>query len=527
MIAASVQPQCPAEAERFQRNFRFGSPYADLKIRSIRGGAVMLVAQGCRFAIQLISTMILARLLTPTDFGLVTMVIAITSFVSMFKDLGLSQATIQHPHITHAQVSTLFWVNLVLSAALMLLVAALAPAISWFYAEPRLQGITLVLAATFIVSGSAVQHQALLRRQMRLGAIAAIETVSYCLGTVTAVVLAYWGASYWSLVAVTPVATAVSTLLVWLFCTWRPGAPSRGTGLRAMLAFGGNISIYNAVSCLARSADRIFIGWACGASPVGLYSKAQQLLLLPLSQVSTPLHNVVVPALSRLQDHPLHFQRYFTAALNGILWITAPCVALLAACSDELIRIVLGPQWTEASVLFRILAASALVQPLHYMVPWVLVSLGRTDRLLRWGIGSSLMMVIAFLAGLPFGPQGVAVGYFLAFTVLGLPWTIFYGLAGLQLNRRVIFRSMASPLLCSSVMFLVAASACAATSGLGLCTRLVVASSAAALAVALLVAVVRPVRQELKTLIDGIVSLLFASNFKHGHGSLAISSPAC
>ncbi len=156
--------------EFFQNNF-FDTEYlkADLKGRSVRGGAVTMAAQGIKFFLQIGSTVVLARLLTPEDFGLIAMVTAVTGFVMMFKDMGLSMATVQRAEIDHAQISTLFWINVVLSLAFMLLTATLAPAIAWFYSEPRLTWITLALAGAFIFSGFTVQHQALLRRQMNFG----------------------------------------------------------------------------------------------------------------------------------------------------------------------------------------------------------------------------------------------------------------------------------------------------------------------------------------------------------------------
>src|SRR5690606_19203223 len=157
-----------------------------LRRRTMRGGAITVSSQGVKFALRLGSTAVLARLLTPADFGLIAMVTVVTGFVEMFKDAGLSMATIQRERITHAQVSTLFWINVALSALIMLLIAALAPAIAWFYGEPRLLPITLALSGTMIFGGLAVQHQALLRRQMQFGRLATIEITSMAAGIAAA-----------------------------------------------------------------------------------------------------------------------------------------------------------------------------------------------------------------------------------------------------------------------------------------------------------------------------------------------------
>ena len=137
----------------------------------------------------MVSTVILARLLTPEDFGLVAMVTAITGFMVIFKDMGLSMATIQRPEIRHEQVSTLFWINVAVSFVIMLLTAIIAPAIAWFYGRPRLVWITLAFSIGFIFGGLTIQHQALLKRNMRFGTLAAIDIISILGSIIVGVVL--------------------------------------------------------------------------------------------------------------------------------------------------------------------------------------------------------------------------------------------------------------------------------------------------------------------------------------------------
>jgi hypothetical protein len=157
------------------RHFRTEHLKADIKGRAARGGALTVASQGVKFVVQMGATVVLARLLTPADYGLIGMVAVVIGFVSIFKDMGLSAATIQKEEITPAQISTLFWVNVAVSAAVMLVTAALAPVIAWFYKEPRLALITVGYAAGFITGGLTVQHEALLRRQMRFAALAVLE----------------------------------------------------------------------------------------------------------------------------------------------------------------------------------------------------------------------------------------------------------------------------------------------------------------------------------------------------------------
>ena len=172
-------------------------PTHHLKGRTVRGGTVTIATQGCKFVLQMASAVVLASLLTPQDYGLFGMVTVFTGFVSIFNDMGLSMTTLQVAEINHRQISTLFWVNVVISVTITLLTAAIAPTIAWFYGEPRLTLITLALASGFIFGDLSIQHRARSNRQMRFAALAAIDITSMLMNRATAVVSAWYGSGYW------------------------------------------------------------------------------------------------------------------------------------------------------------------------------------------------------------------------------------------------------------------------------------------------------------------------------------------
>src|SRR2546423_1547254 len=173
---------CGETCEANDHHFRTDELLVNLKVRTISSGFTTVAAQAVQFVLTLCSTMILARLLTPGDFGLVAMVFTVMGFVRVFKDAGLSAATVQREGINHAQVSNLFWINVVASASMTLVIAAAAPVVAWIYREPRLVGITLALSATFLLAGSIVPHQALLNRRMRFRAVPLAQVASTCIG---------------------------------------------------------------------------------------------------------------------------------------------------------------------------------------------------------------------------------------------------------------------------------------------------------------------------------------------------------
>ena len=430
-----------AQNQKVVDSFRTDHLMADLKGRSVRGGVVTMGAQGFRIVLNTGSTMVLARLLTPADFGLIAMVTAIVGFVDMFKDAGLSTATVQREHITHAQVSTLFWINVVLSLAAMTVVTALAPVIAWFYGEPRLCSITLVLAANFIFGGLTVQHQALLRRQMKFTVLAATDILSMVAGIATAIGMAWQGFGYWALVGMTAGKAFANCSLVWAFSKWRPGLPRRGTGVRSMLMFGGNITGFSLINYISRNADNVLIGWWWGAASLGMYSKAYSLLMLPIYQINGPISSVALPALSRLQHQPEKYRTYFCNALTLMSFFSMPLCLFLFASAESMVLLMLGEQWTVLIPIFRALAPAALAGTLNIVTGWVSISLNRTDRQLRWGCVLATCLMGAFLAGIAWGPLGVSVAY--SVTYVSLRWPgIMYVISGSHVSSLDIWNSI-------------------------------------------------------------------------------------
>jgi PST family polysaccharide transporter len=267
-----------AEAS-FSSHFSTEHLLSDLKRHTVSGGFVTGSAQVAKFVLNLGSTVVLARLLTPRDFGLVAMVTAVTGFLTIFRHAGLATPTIQREHITHAQVSNLFWVNLCVSGICMVIAAALAPVLAWFYHNPRLVAITLALSVTFLIGGFRVQHLALLRRQLRFKALAIIDVGSMALGVAVAIVMAVMGFGYWSLVGLSLATELGSFILTGSISQWRPQWPSRRSGVRPLLTFGLHQTAASLIFSVARSSDTLLVGRFYGAGAVGLYTRGAALVI--------------------------------------------------------------------------------------------------------------------------------------------------------------------------------------------------------------------------------------------------------
>jgi PST family polysaccharide transporter len=408
------------------RHFRTDHLNADLGARSAKGGVVTVAAQLCKFVLSTLSAIVLARLLTPQDYGLIGMVAILVGFLGMFQYLGLSTATIKWSELNHEQVSTLFWLNIGLSTAIMLLAIAAAPLAAWFYKEPRLVGITIGYAISILITGLAIQHEAILIRQMRFAITAAIEISAIAIGLSAAIVAAIYGAGYWALVINQLVLATVTVIGTWTACRWRPGLPTRSAGVRSMVSYGGNVTGFNLMSYLARNLDNLLLGKFWGAYQLGVYSRAYQMLLMPMGQINAPLMSVAVPALSRLSDSPARYRKAFLNILEKVAMITMPGVVFMIATSDWLVLFLLGPKWTDTGRIFMLLGIAAIMQPVTRATLWLFTTQGRAREYFVWGIISAAIAVASIIGGLRWGAFGVAAGYAASDLLLTTPLLFWY-----------------------------------------------------------------------------------------------------
>ena len=369
--------------------------------------------------------MVLARLLAPEEFGLVAMVTTVMGFLRIFQDAGLSTATVQRREITHGQVSNLFWVNVGVGGVITLLVAASAPGIAWFYHEPRLEGITLVLSITFLLASSTVQHVALLNRQMRFGAIALIDTVSMLAGYLTGTGIALLGYGYWALVGANVIQLTIRFVLAWLVSGWRPQLPSRNTQTRHLLTFGANLTAGTLMLSIARGGDNLLIGRFFGAAqsafiPGPPFSSSDR-----CNNSCSQSIQWSIPALSRVQTEHDRYRRAFLQVFEAIALMSFLLTGLLLALAHPLTLAVLGPKWEAAAVIFANLTIAALTYPPTSASTWLFASQGRGK---DWVLASSIISIVtfsSFLVGLPFGPAGVAISYSASCVLIQAPFVYY------------------------------------------------------------------------------------------------------
>lgn len=422
-----------------------------LQRRVLHGSGLVLTGQAVRLSLQLGSTVLLARLLAPEAFGLVAMVAAFTSLFMLFG-LALTPAIVQSEHPTGQQLSFLFWLNLGLALVLMLAFSALGPMLVWLYGDSRLSAIAAASALIFPLGSAAAIHRGLLIRQLRLGALVAIDLAALAGGLLLAIALAWAGGSLWALVLMPLAQASLHLLGVWRTCRWRPGPPALGDGVGQLVRFGRDLLGVAVLNHLLRELDKVAIGIWYGPAALGLYARACQIYLLPASQLITPLHDVIVPALSRLTGDRDRYVRLFIGSLAALTCIAAALALLLLRDADWIVQMLLGSQWHAAAPVVRGLAAAVAAQPLLAAVGWALISLGESGRYWRLARITGLVQGSALLVALPFGLVAVALSLSLSTWCIAVPLAV----RALHRSRLVLgwaaILATAPPLLCACLL---------------------------------------------------------------------------
>ena len=407
--------------------FEENKPSAGLGRTSLVSGVTFVAARGVNIILQVASTILLARLLSPYDFGLVAMVLALVGFAPLLIDLGTTDASTQKTHITEGDISTLFWLNLAIGVVLTVLLAGGSGLIAVVFGEPALTGIALVSSLTFIMAAVSTQHYALMRRAMQFRHLAIIDITANVVGTLVAIAMAFTGWGYWALVA-KPIVTAVLIAVgVWVSCPWVPGRPRLTPEVKELVSFGMGVTGFTMTDYLARSADRLALGYFYGPGPLGYFQNAFLLYTNLLSILTEPLHNIAASGLSKLRNDVDELRRSWATALSSVSFISAAIFSVLAVTGQDFVVLLLGEKWAPAGPLLSIFAVRGIAHSVERTLGWLHVAAGRSDRWMRWGLFSAVCQLVALVAGLPFGLMGVAIAYTIVMFGLFVPALVYAG----------------------------------------------------------------------------------------------------
>lgn len=395
--------------------------------RAARGSSVTVATQGVRAVLQIAAVVVLARLLDPADFGLVAMVTAVIGIADLVRDFGLSQAAITAKTLSREQQSSLFWVGTGLGAGCTVVALASAPLIAAGYGQPRLTDVVLALAGVFTLSGASTQFRADLARELRFVALGVADVGAQLVGIIVAVVAALAGWGLWALVAQQLSVALVGLVVVAAASTFRPVAPHRGGEVRHFFRFGGAVLGTQAITYATKNVDTVALGAIWGASPLGLYTRAYQLLMAPLNQINAPMTRVALPVLTRVAPEPATYARYLARAQLVACYLTATVFAVAAALAWPLVEVLFGPRWSGVAPIFAVLAIGGIFRAVAQIAYWIFLSSGRPGAQLKLSLVTGPATVALILAGLPWGAIGVASGHSVAHLLV---WVVQLAVAG-------------------------------------------------------------------------------------------------
>ena len=392
-----------------------------LRRHAVRGAGVTVFAQGLVFATQLISTVVLARLLMPSDFGLVTMVTTFSLVLMNFGQNGYAEAVMQREEMDHFLASNLFWITSGAGLFLAIGFAAFGPLLSRFYGDPRVVRVAAVVSLTIFLSSISVVHVALLKRALRFSITSALDVVTTVVSVGVSVLLALKGWGYWALVAALIIRPAVQCLGAWSQCTWLPSLPRRVRGTGSVVRFALHVYGRFSFNYTTRNTDNLLVGWRFGSVSLGFYKKAYDLFLLPANQLLLPVSDVVLSTLSRLERGSAEYRRYFLNGLSILAFVGLGVGAVLTLVGKDLIRLLLGEKWGPAGYIFTFFCPGIGIMLIYFTSGLIHLSIGRADRWFRWVILEFGVTVLLFCLGLRWGAVGIASAWSASFWILFVP----------------------------------------------------------------------------------------------------------
>lgn len=387
----------------------------------------LVAARAINAIVQVGTTILLARLLSPHDYGLVGVVTAMVAFAPLLVDLGTTDASVQKAHTTRGEISALFWLNIAIGGVCTLIFAAASGLIARLFGEPDMADIALVSSLTFILTAMTIQHYALLRRAMDFRVLAINDTVANLLSSIVAIAMAFTSWGYWALVAKPLFTLAFTAIGAWISCPWLPGRPRFTEGVKSLVRFGLGVTGFTVSDSIVRSADRVAIGYFYGPGPAGYYQNAFLLYGNVLGILTESLHNVAVASLSKLRDNLEDLKRSWSAALSTVSFVSAGVFAGLAVTGQDFVVMLLGEKWAETGPLLCLFAIRGIAQATERSLGWLHVVAGRSDRWAKWGLVSAAFQILALVVGLPFGPLGVAIAYAIVTYGLCVPALAYSG----------------------------------------------------------------------------------------------------
>ncbi|MCX5833099.1 MAG: MOP flippase family protein [Deltaproteobacteria bacterium] len=421
--------------------------------KTLSGIAWNAASRVLNIGLQFVITIFLARLLTPADFGLVGMVIVFTGFAHVLSDPGFASALIQKRDIEESHLSSVFWLNILIGILLSGLFLSFSSLVAGFYHEPRLSAIVALIASIFFIQSFKMVPLTLLIRSLEFRKLAVVDTVTTLLAGVTAIVLALSGYGVWSLVWQTVVSAFASMIIVWWVSGWKPHLLFEFGAIRELLKFSMNLFGFNLYQYWVKNIDNLLIGKFIGSAGLGIYSRAYDILLMPVNQISATVGQVMFPALSKIKDDKDRFKDVYLEAMSGVAFIAFPLMMGLFVVADSFVLTLYGEKWSQMIPIVKVFCLLGVIYSIAATAGWIYSAQGRTDWLLLWGLGSGALIMISIAFGVYLGtPLAVAI----SIAVVSGAIHIYpqFTIPGKLINMGLpdVLRSVSGIFFCSSIM---------------------------------------------------------------------------
>jgi PST family polysaccharide transporter len=420
------------------------------------GARLTILTKFIDYIVATICTVILARLLTPDDFGLVTIVMTVGLLLRNFGVNGFSEAIIQEDRLNHEKLNSLFWVHLCFNSILAILFLLSTPLIIWFYNEGRIKPIIYAMSVTIILPCFSTPNISLLKRNLLYSKFSLISLLQNIISSLLGVILGFAGAGYWAIVVRRSSIPLLGAIGGWIWCSWRPSKPHFSKSISHMVKFGVHTYGNFAMTYLRKNIDTILVAKYFGSDQLANYDRAYHLFLMPLNQLGTPLKSVALPLLSKLRDDPAKFLRYYSKSISIFAFIGMLISSVITVIGKDFVVLLLGPKWHVAGDVLTFFGPAIGCMLLYQSIPWVHLALGNADRLFKWGILSVVIFMISIIIGLKFGTLGVAAGTTLSFYLLLVPG-LWYALRPLKYSIIgaviVIFKQILSASISIGICF--------------------------------------------------------------------------
>jgi O-antigen/teichoic acid export membrane protein len=394
-----------------------GPPRRDLRDLVVRGVGWMMASQVSIQVVGLVTSIIIARFLTPRDVGLAAMGVVFVNLALLLADAGVAATIVQRPTLTEDDKSTAFWATMALGLGLTLAGIGLSWPIADFYGEPRVQPIFAALSFAYLFTAPGIVQGALLTRELKFRSLELRTIAATTASCAAGIALAVAGFGPWAIVAQHLTITLVSTILLWRSSNWRPKLRATRASFHDMAGFSSHVLGSRGFAWLARNVDNLLVGRYLGAAALGAYSLAFNLMITPVTRVAGPITQVFYPAFSRMRE-PERIAGAWLRAVRMVAFVVTPAMLGVIVVAPDFVRVVFGPRWDAAVPVLRILAPLGLVQALQAPNYGILQATARTRVLVRYSAVASVVTVGAFAAGLPWGIEGVATAYVLVSLVL-------------------------------------------------------------------------------------------------------------